>query len=262
MMPRVLSGAVLFVLVVGAVWFLSPIALLTLAEIVVCLAFREYSTLCERMGVHVATAAAGVATLIACAAMGIPGMPVDVALLGATLGLAVVVLASGRHGPEALHDVSASAFAPLYLGLPLGALVAIRWSIGREALLLLMLTVILSDTTQFYSGRLFGRRLLAPTISPKKTVEGAVGGFVAGILSMAILGGWWLSWVDLPRRIGLGLAVVAIGMVGDLFESSLKRSAGVKDASFLIPGHGGILDRLDAMLFAAPVFYIAVRYGL
>jgi phosphatidate cytidylyltransferase len=125
-----------------------------------------------------------------------------------------------------------------------------------------MLTIVVSDTAQLYCGRLLGRRLLAPAISPKKTVAGAVGGFVAGVLGIAIVGRWWLPSVDLPWRIALGFAVVAVGMAGDLFESLLKRSAGVKDASALIPGHGGVLDRIDALLFAAPVFYIFVRYRL
>ena len=83
---------------------------------------------------------------------------------------------------------------------------------------------------------------------------------MVGTAGMAGLGRWWLPEIDLRWRIALGLAVVAVGIVGDLFESLLKRSAGVKDASALIPGHGGLLDRIDALLFAAPVFYIFVRY--
>ena len=262
MMTRVLSGTLLLAVVGSAVWFLEPIYLLGLAEIVALAGFMEYAQLAERMGTQVSRAAAGSATLIVCAAVGVPGLPVDVALMGAMLGLAIVVLASGRRGAAALHDVAASAFAPLYLGLPLGALVAVRWLVGREAALLLMLTIVVSDTAQLYCGRLLGRRLLAPAISPKKTVAGAVGGFVAGVLGIAIVGRWWLPSVDLPWRIALGFAVVAVGMAGDLFESLLKRSAGVKDASALIPGHGGVLDRIDALLFAAPVFYIFVRYRL
>jgi phosphatidate cytidylyltransferase len=259
-MTRILSGTVLLVVVASAVWFLPPIYLLGLGALVALAGFLEYARLAERMGAQVSRTAAGTATLIVCAAVGVPGLPVDVALMGVTLGLAVVVLASGRRGAEALHDVAASTFAPLYVGLPLGALVAVRWIVGREAALLLLLTVILSDTAQLYSGRLFGRRLLAPAISPNKTVAGAVGGFVAGVLGMAIVGQWWLASVELPWRLALGFAVVAVGMAGDLFESLLKRSAGVKDASALIPGHGGVLDRIDALLFAAPVFYIFVRY--
>ena len=124
----------------------------------------------------------------------------------------------------------------------------------------MMLTVIVSDTAQYYSGRAFGRRPLAPEISPKKTIEGAVGGFVFGALVLAGVGVWWLPTVPLVYRALLGIAVVACGIAGDLFESMLKRSAGVKDSSTLIPGHGGILDRIDALLFAAPIYYIVLKY--
>ena len=133
--------------------------------------------------------------------------------------------------------------------------------LGREAALLLILTVAVSDTFQYYSGRMFGRNLLAPVVSPKKTVEGAMGGFVGAALSLAVVGHWWLPQMSLPARIVLGLAVAAVGIVGDLFESMLKRSVGMKDASAVIPGHGGVLDRIDALIFAAPVFYVFVRYS-
>ena len=126
--------------------------------------------------------------------------------------------------------------------------------------LLLMLTVIVSDTAQYYTGRLAGRRLLAPVISPKKTVEGAVGGFVCGTIVFALVGAWWLPRVPLALRALVGLTIVCAGIAGDLFESMLKRSAGVKDSSSIIPGHGGVLDRIDALLFAAPVYYVALQY--
>jgi phosphatidate cytidylyltransferase len=124
----------------------------------------------------------------------------------------------------------------------------------------LMLTVVVSDSAQYYSGRAFGRRPLAPVISPKKTIEGAIGGFVFGASALAAVGAWWLPGVAAGSRALLGLAVVAFGIAGDLFESMLKRSAGVKDSSTLIPGHGGVLDRIDALLFAAPIYYIVLKY--
>ena len=130
---------------------------------------------------------------------------------------------------------------------------------GREALFLLLLTVMVSDTAQYYTGRAFGRRLLAPAISPKKTIEGAIGGFVFGALLLAVVGAWWLPAMPVALRALLGVALVALGIAGDLFESMLKRSAGVKDSSTLIPGHGGVLDRIDALLFAAPVYYIVLK---
>jgi phosphatidate cytidylyltransferase len=149
---------------------------------------------------------------------------------------------------------------PLYIGLPLGALMAVRWIGGREALLLLILIVVASDSAQYYAGRAFGRHLLSPALSPKKTVEGAVGGLVAGSAALAVLGHWWWPAAPLGVRAGLGLVLAALGITGDLFESMLKRAAGAKDSAALIPGHGGVLDRIDALLFAAPVYYTVVRY--
>ena len=206
-------------------------------------------------------AVAGLATALTCAAFaGSYSIGLDVVLMTAFVVLGAMALPRWRGGADALGHAAASLFPLFYLGLPIGALIAIRETRGREALFLLMLTVIVSDTAQYYTGRMFGRRLLAPAISPKKTIEGAAGGFVFGTLLLAAVGSWWLPAVPLPIRVALGAAVVALGIVGDLFESMLKRSAGVKDSSALIPGHGGVLDRIDALLFAAPVYYVVLKY--
>jgi phosphatidate cytidylyltransferase len=189
----------------------------------------------------------------------VPGAPVDVVLMSALVALGALTLIRWGGG-NALGLASASIFPVLYLGLPIGAMVAIREARGREALLLLMLTVVVSDTAQYYSGRALGRRPLAGRISPKKTIEGAIGGVVCGGGFLAIVGAWWLPVLPVLLRAALGVTVVALGITGDLFESMLKRSAGVKDSSALIPGHGGVLDRIDALLFAAPVYYIVLKY--
>ena len=261
-MLRVSSGVILGAAIAAAVWFLGPAPLLAIAEVVLLLAFLEYTALAERLGVRVAKVPAGAAAMLACAAMVFPGAPVEVVLMAAVLALGALVLASGRAGSEALHDIAASLLPTLYLGLPLGALLATRAAAGREAVLLLLVTVIVSDTAQYYSGRALGRRLLAPAISPNKTVEGALGGLVFGTVTMVLVGRWWLPSAALVWRVGLGFAVVVFGIVGDLFESLIKRGAGVKDASSVIPGHGGVLDRIDALLFAAPVYYMFVKYVL
>jgi len=150
-------------------------------------------------------------------------------------------------------------FPVIYIGLPLGALAALRVA-GRDVVGLLALGIIVSDSAQYYSGRAFGRHLLAPAISPKKTVEGAVGGVIVGGAAMVIGGLRVFPDARVSLLILMAAAVVAVGIVGDLFESLLKRSAGVKDSSNLIPGHGGVLDRIDSWLFAGPVFYVFVRY--
>jgi phosphatidate cytidylyltransferase len=258
---RVLSGAVLFVLAVGIVWFSTPAIFLAVAELLLVLALVEFVSLARASGLPVPAIPAGIAAMLTCAAFaqGLP-LPLDSVLISALVALGALTLTGWNGGRDALGLASASLFPALYLGLPVGAMVAIRETRGRDALFLLMLTVFASDTAQYYSGRAFGRRPLAPAISPKKTVEGAVGGFVFGAVVCAVIGAVWLPVVPVALRAAIGVMIVALGIAGDLFESMLKRSAGVKDSSSLIPGHGGILDRIDALLFAAPVYYVVLKY--
>jgi phosphatidate cytidylyltransferase len=266
-MTRVLSGAVLLALAVAAVWFAPPLLFFLVAEVLLLLAVSEYAALADAMGTPVPTAVTGTAAALACGAFSraafgnVPWVSLDVILMVALVTLGAMTLVSWKGGPGALGLAAAGVFPALYLGLPIGAMVSIRETHGREALALLMLTVIVSDTAQFYTGRSLGKQLLVPTISPKKTVAGAIGGFVFAPLFLVIAGGWWLPSLSIPMRAILGAVIVALGISGDLFESMLKRSAGVKDSSTLIPGHGGILDRIDALLFAAPIYYAVLTHA-
>jgi phosphatidate cytidylyltransferase len=267
---RVWSGAALVVITVAVVWFAPAPLFFAVAEVLLLLAFIEYARLSSAVGYPLPVVVSGAATLLASVGLTstrwigdtVVGTAValDAVLMTAFVALAAMALTTWRGDRDALGRVSAAVFPMLYLGLPIGALIAIRAMRGPTGLFLLMVTVMVSDTAQYYSGRLFGRRLLAPVISPKKTIEGAIGGFVFGMLLMAVAGHWWLPDVSWPVRSVLGAALVALGIAGDLFESMLKRSAGVKDSSALIPGHGGVLDRIDALLFAAPIYYVVLKY--
>jgi phosphatidate cytidylyltransferase len=275
-MTRVLSALVLLPVVIGTIWFLPPEGTLLLALIVGVLAFSEYCGLAKALGAWVPGGIGGAAVVLTCYSMWLTNQPTDVfvdglplrqpnvvylVLMALLIVAGAVLVARGRPGPGALADVAATVFAPIYIGLPLGALAGVRgdWlRDGRAAVLLLLAVIVVSDSAQYYTGRAFGRRPLAPAISPKKTTEGAIGGVIFGTMAM-VAGGyyvfgspWWLLAL-------LGAAVSLLGIVGDLFESLLKRSAGVKDSSNLIPGHGGVLDRIDSWLFAAPVYYVFVR---
>jgi phosphatidate cytidylyltransferase len=259
-MARVLSALVLLPIVVGVVWFLPPAATLALALVAAALALHEYVGIARALGTAVPFALTGVAVVAACAAVGLAWVPLDVVLMSALIVFGALAVSAGQPGPPILRDVSASLFAVLYIGLPLGAIAAVRLVAGREALMLLMATIIVSDSAQYYCGRAFGRRPLAPAISPKKTVEGAVGGVVFGTAVMTLVGVRLFPGTPVLFMTLASATVVLLGIVGDLFESLLKRSAGMKDSSALIPGHGGVLDRIDSWLFAAPVFYFFVLY--
>jgi phosphatidate cytidylyltransferase len=258
-MTRVLSGVAMAGVAVALVWFLTPPALLAVAMLLAALAFTEYARLVDAIGAKVPWWTALVATLGACAMVPFPWVAVEVVIVIGLIATAANVLMSDRVGAPTLTDTAAAVLAPVYIGLPLGALVAIDLVAGREAVLVLMGTVAVSDTAQYYAGRTFGRRQLAPRRSPKKTVEGAVGGFVVAPAVLVAAGSVWLPGMD-PLRLGLlGILLVLAGIIGDLFESMLKRAADLKDSSHLIPGHGGILDRIDALLFCAPIFYFFLR---
>ena len=177
-MTRVLSGAVLLLLATAVVWFAPPLLFLAAAEALLLLAFAEYAGLARASGtpVSVWTAAAAAACTCAAFAQVLPGKPVSaqvvVVLMAAFLVLSTIAMAKWRGGRDALGSLAAGLFPAVYLGLPIGAMVAIRGRRGPEVLFLLMLTVFASDTAQYYTGRALGSRPLATAISPKKTVEG------------------------------------------------------------------------------------------
>ena len=177
-------------------------------------------------------------------------------MIAAMVVVGAQAVALGRATPQVLNQVAISCFPLIYIGLTVGTLVSVRSQYGREALSILLLTIMVSDMAQYYGGRLLGRRPLAPVISPKKTVEGAVVGLIGGVFVMLLLGNRLLPSWPTSTLVLLGITVVILGIIGDLFESLIKRSVGVKDSSGLIPGHGGILDRLDSLLFAAPGYYV------
>lgn len=210
----------------------------------------------------------GVALTLA-VAWGFAGLPPHLdPLTPLTAGAVVVPVAAMllRASPRAMWDATTSTLAPLVLvGLTLGTSVALRavpGENGSDLLLLLLFCVALSDSLAYYVGRAVGRHKLAPTISPKKTWEGAAGG-VAGSLVAALLGHfWYFQRLSLAHAVILGTLAGVAAIAGDLAESVLKRAAGVKDSSRLLPGHGGLLDRLDGLLVAAPVLYYYWRVVL
>jgi phosphatidate cytidylyltransferase len=257
---RFLSGAVLLVLFGGAAWWAPAPLLLVLAVLVAVLAVVEYCTLAGHLGAPVPVVPTAVAAAAICTAVAWPAAALAPVVMAVIVAAGAVAVGRGRTDPDTLSRVAATVLGPLYIGLPLGALIAVHWEHGREAALLLIVVVVASDSAQYYAGRAFGRRPLAPALSPKKTVEGAAGGLVAGAVALALVGHWWWPAAPLALRAGLGAVLVVLGITGDLFESMLKRAAGVKDSAALIPGHGGVLDRIDALLFAAPVYYTVVRY--
>jgi phosphatidate cytidylyltransferase len=248
-MVRLLSGLVLAAVALAAIVFLPASGLLALACVVAFLTAAEYQTI------------TGSSTTLHAAAAFICFLVGSRSFDEATFGVVLLVLGYGAAGAvllraDSLERAAAAAFGLIYIGVPLGALVLVHRLGGREAVLLLIASIVVSDSAQYYTGRLLGRHPLAPAISPKKTIEGAIGGLVIGTAFVVAAGRLVFPFARMPSLVLLGVSLVVLGIAGDLFESRLKRSAGLKDSSSLIPGHGGLLDRIDALLFATPVFYL------
>lgn len=150
---------------------------------------------------------------------------------------------------------------PLYIGGLLGAagLLFLRES-GGAWLVLVMLLSWLADTGAYFSGRLFGKHKLYPIVSPKKTVEGAVGGLLGSLTGALLAHFWFLPSLSLAGALTLAVAAGTVGQAGDLCISLIKRSSGVKDSGSLLPGHGGLLDRIDALLFTSALTWAYVEW--
>jgi phosphatidate cytidylyltransferase len=267
-MTRLISAAILIAVVLGVLIWLPLWATAGLAALVAALGAAEVAVFASRSGGRVSVA------FVACAAAAMSlsfvlgelrGLDAAETVLPAILLAALVVggtlmLALGPPDATTLARAATMVMAPMYVGLPLGAIVWVRCALGAPATLWMLGTVVVSDSAQYYTGRALGRRKLAPAISPAKTVEGAVGGLVAAAAVAFFIGPRVMPGLSPVGAALTGLALATAGIAGDLFESLLKRGVGVKDSSALIPGHGGVLDRIDAQLFAAPVFYLIVRY--
>lgn len=150
----------------------------------------------------------------------------------------------------------------LYLPLLLSYIPLLRsLPFGREWIFAVLLLVMMGDSAAYFVGVRFGKRQLYPAISPKKSVEGAIGGLAGNLIGIFVAKFWFFPALQTIDCLSLGVLIGALAQLGDLFESMLKRSFGVKDSGKMIPGHGGLLDRLDSLLFAfAPVYFYALLF--
>ena len=184
--------------------------------------------------------------------LGVPFAP-----LGALLLLSFA-LSRGRDY-ESVSAAAATLLGAVYLGALGGTVAALRvlppLEDGAWRIALLLVVIVFSDSMAFFVGHAIGRRRLAPAVSPGKSVEGALGGLAGGVLGAFAVRHFGLPQLPALHALVLGLVVAGMGIVGDLDESLIKRWAGVKDSGTLFPGHGGMLDRLDSLLFGAPVLY-------
>lgn len=189
-----------------------------------------------------------------------PGLLSERTVLAGTLSSALCMpLFSGKPLKDSLLDGMVLIMGVLYVGLSLGYLLLTRAQPdGTMLIFFVVLVTWAGDTGAYIAGKSLGRHALAPIVSPKKTYEGLAGGIVLACLAAVVARAWFLPRFSLVDCLALGLLLTIAGLIGDLAESAMKRHAGFKDSGALIPGHGGMLDRLDSLLFTGPAFYYYV----
>ena len=258
---RVLSALVIlppFLLIL----LYAPVEVFSLLVLAVSfLALYEYSNLLKQAGVPVARGACYLSSIALTAGAYVGGWPwLSPALLLGLLLLTLRAIASAQDASGKFAMVVHSAFGVLGIAWCLSHFVVLRAMQGGQWYVLYMcVTVWVNDSMAMYTGKLFGRHRLAAGLSPGKTWEGAIGGTLSGVVTASAAAP--LLWPQLHLWHGalLGLVITFAAQISDLGESMLKRYAGAKDSSGLIPGHGGGLDRIDSMLFAAPTFCYAIE---
>ena len=258
---RVLAAVVFLPIFYVLVHDLGPIAFFGLVAVSGMLAVGEFYRL------HLAQAPWPWWSWLGVAATGLllisaqwPMLVADRTVLLGTLGIALCLpLLSAKPLRDSLTDGMVLVMGVLYVGLTLSALLSTR-ALPDGALLIFFVVLVTwaADTGAYVAGKSLGRHPLAPVVSPKKTYEGLLGGLLLACLAAVVARAWFLPGFSLVDCLVLGVVLTMAGLIGDLAESAMKRSTGFKDSGALIPGHGGMLDRLDSLLFTGPAFYYYV----
>lgn len=272
---RVASAVVLIPVVLFMLWF-SPETTTLLAAIAAVLGTSEFYNMAIRSRFHyhpLFLPGFVLAAFLAYAAY-LPANSLLLMLIAVglfTLVAAVTIWLRDKTMPDlnptknrSLWNWILSVFPPVYVGLPLALLVLMRIQAGNNGIgwiALALLGTWGTDTAAYFVGRAFGKHKLAPAISPKKTVEGAIGGIVFGIVGTVVVGQFLLNPpLPLYFSVPLGVGVAIVSILGDLFESWVKRRFDTKDSGKLIPGHGGLLDRIDGFLAVSLLVFIFFEF--
>jgi phosphatidate cytidylyltransferase len=253
---RILVAIVLLPVVLGAV-YLGGWWLFALAAVAALLALHEYWLMARALApLALAGYVGGALALVGAELSGIDWM---VGGLLTTFALAFLLKAISEARAAATAAVSGTVMGVVWIAGGLSFLLLVRGlpAHGMLALYTVLLAVWAGDTLAYFGGRLLGRHKMAPTTSPGKTWEGFVCGTAATVF-VAFVAVYKSNFLTIPQSIVLGVVLAVAAPLGDLFESLLKRDAGLKDSGHLLGGHGGMLDRLDAFLFAAPAAYFVI----
>ena len=256
-MKRVITALILAPLFIALIWYGSFRIFASFIVMVSAICFFEYAQMAAVKGIEVFRLQGLILVLILPLSFIGSLEPVFAVTSLAVISIFVSALADPEKGVERLAYTMLGVF---YIGICLAAPILIRdLADGHKLILLACCGVWGADIGAYYVGRAIGKNKLAPKISPGKTIEGAIGGVALSIASCFLFAQFFFQEADTATVIASGLIGGVVGPAGDLSESMLKRFFGVKDSGTILPGHGGLLDRIDALMFAMPVFYVFIE---
>ena len=268
-MKRVLTAAALLPIFIWTVIAKNPLYWTALLCLAAFLGAIEFFKMAEANGIGVFKRSGILMTLGLVASSVWPDeLHTNWVIAAGIICLLALGLSGRRELGALLASVSVTFFGAFYMGFLIGYFAALKaegTEAGKDLIFLAALTTWAGDTAAYYTGRAFGKHKLAPSISPKKTWEGAAGNLAGSLIAAFIASQTFIHKIQGLHGLHvmvLGLTLSVVGQVGDLCESALKRGSGIKDSSSLLPGHGGIMDRLDSLLFNAPVVYYYHRVFL
>jgi phosphatidate cytidylyltransferase len=259
MTRRILTATILIPLVLASLFLFPLPAFLLLLDAILLLALHEFSRLGSAYGARFYYVSYLLALLAPWLFVYRSELTVSFVLI-AVLTTLVWSVVSKRPLKYSFPDVAGNLLGLCYLAVPFALIATFHpgshGPSGPYELVLVLGIVWVSDAAAFFIGRAIGSRRITPTISPNKTLEGYFAALLLPLLAAAAVGGYLVPGRSTGYLASVTLIVSVAGVVGDLFESALKRGADIKDTSHLVPGHGGVLDRIDSLLFAVPAYYL------
>lgn len=259
LIARIIAGVILIPLTVYFTLFAERLWFFILLECLILLATREFIPLVRHNDnfVQVPLIWAGAVSIPIILYFGL--MPVLIVTLFLLIFIVFLLkMFSSSPTEKVFEDVSMSFFSIIFIPFLFSFFQLVR-DVDAKWLIFLLIVIWLSDTCAYFTGISIGKRKLIPKVSPGKTIEGLIGGII-GALVGAFLLNYYFFHISILLMAMIAIDIIIAGIIGDLIESMLKRGAAVKDSGHLIPGHGGILDRFDSLLFAAPVLYFYLYF--
>lgn len=266
MKTRILTAVPLVLIVAAVIWWAPKWLFLLILLTVVEISLYEYFCVSQAAGFRGVRWLGYLGAAAFCLAQTTGASSVSnvtlVVLLASVFLATTLPLFRSSNLKEYFGAAASTVLGILYVGFTLSWLFPLRFSFGhdgRAAVLFLVLVNWAGDAVALFVGRAVGRRALVPSISPRKTVEGALGGLLGSVVVGWACSLWFWKTPGMKTVILLALMLAVVGQVGDLAESAMKRSADLKDSGGLLPGHGGLLDRIDSLIFAVPALWLALR---